>query len=762
MTQRHALWIVGLIAGLSGFCSLLYQVIWDRTVRYNFGGDTISSAIVTGTFLLGLGLGAYIFGQWRRDAYRSYALIEICIGLFAIVSFYLISPVAEVLASTLQTNPDHVEGLRPVVVIGCILLLLPPCTLIGGTLPLMFRCFIAPSPALGRRIGLVYGLNTLGASIGIFAVPLVFLNHLSLPQTLTLAGFINIGLGLLILRLRPTITESNHGLKQTEEPLAGKELIWLVLGLAFVSGFVAIGFEISLFRTFQIVNPSSAYNFPAVLAPFLLAIAIGSIIFTRGVAESRDAILARVGLLLTASAVTMFVGILASSYLRAKNFPISFSPILDMGINFEPIRVLWVVLFAVVIVMPVPLLTGAIFPLLVRLNTSGTSDLSETTGRIYLVNSLGAFAGALLGKFFGFPLLGTQGFLTLLYAVSCVMGLMTWGWVRLRHTAPTPARSIAIPIAMALIAVAVVLTMPAVAWRIYIAGSGQENLEVREGVTGVAQILWGKDFGDVRVNGQGMARLPDHPRHIKQSVFLLSQPHRTRVLVLGLGGGNIVHALVNDPDVQHIDVVDWSYELPVMLSSGRADAMLDHALNSPKVRIIRTDARVAVTIFDKGSFDIVFDNLAYAHWIGSSSINSESYFRKIRDLLKPQGVFAKGANYRSRDRLSVLAGLVKTFDRVEEHADGEVVIASHARPVYDDSRILDVMKSRASKFDLPPPYGDWFKSGFVVISEQDVRGIEPIRDDLLIHEYFWHPYTVLKDRMLKYLGRLPGLADTRI
>src|SRR5262249_38243198 len=161
---------------------------------------------------------------------------------------YLISPVAEVLASTLQTSPEHVEGLRPVVVIGCILLLLPPCTLIGGTLPLMFRCFIAPSPALGQRIGLFYGLNTLGASIGIFAVPLVFLNHLSLPQTLILVGSTNIGLGLLILRLRPAITGPSLGLKQTEEPSVGKEPNWLVLGLAFVSGFVAIGFEISLFR----------------------------------------------------------------------------------------------------------------------------------------------------------------------------------------------------------------------------------------------------------------------------------------------------------------------------------------------------------------------------------------------------------------------------------------------------------------------------------------------------------------------------------
>ncbi len=42
------------IVTISGFCSLVYQVAWDRIIRYNFGGDSVSSAIVTSTFLLGV------------------------------------------------------------------------------------------------------------------------------------------------------------------------------------------------------------------------------------------------------------------------------------------------------------------------------------------------------------------------------------------------------------------------------------------------------------------------------------------------------------------------------------------------------------------------------------------------------------------------------------------------------------------------------------------------------------------------------------
>jgi hypothetical protein len=179
--------------------------------------------------------------------------------------------------------------------------------------------------------------------------------------------------------------------------------------------------------------------------------------------------------------------------------------------------------------------------------------------------------------------------------------------------------------------------------------------------------------------------------------------------------------------------------------------MLGHALHSAKVRIIRTDARVAVSLFEKGKLDIVFDNLAYASWLGSSSINSEAYFKRVRALLQPQGVFIKGANYTSWNRLAVLAGLVKTFENVEEHISGEVVIASHGEPAYDDNRVLNVVKSRAPGSGLVPPYENWFRSGFARISEHEIDGTEPIRDDLLIYEYYYHPYNEFKKIIRKYL-----------
>ena len=59
-------------------------------------------------------------------------------------------------------------------IVCCALVLLPPTCLMGATLPLILRSSIAASDEIGPRIGLLYGINTAGASqaqgIG-FAVP---------------------------------------------------------------------------------------------------------------------------------------------------------------------------------------------------------------------------------------------------------------------------------------------------------------------------------------------------------------------------------------------------------------------------------------------------------------------------------------------------------------------------------------------------------------------------------------------------------------
>jgi len=50
----------------SGFCSLLYQVVWVRMAFAHFGVITPVLSVVLSVFMLGLGLGSWLGGKWAR------------------------------------------------------------------------------------------------------------------------------------------------------------------------------------------------------------------------------------------------------------------------------------------------------------------------------------------------------------------------------------------------------------------------------------------------------------------------------------------------------------------------------------------------------------------------------------------------------------------------------------------------------------------------------------------------------------------------
>lgn len=705
--------IVSLIVAFSGFCSLVYQVVWDRTLRYNFGGDSISSAIVTATFLLGLGIGAFIFGKWRKRAYVTYAMVEIGIGLYAIVSFYILSSLAVILGQIFSYSIEDVDGLRAIVVVACILFLLPPCILMGGTLPLMFNCFIRPGAYQNKTVGLIYGLNTAGASIGILAVPFLFLNHISIPATLLITGTGNILLGIGIwfsarkFTWADNITEINELL--LPDPHSHTLTIPSILTLSFLSGFITLSFEISLLRTVGLLAPSSPYLFPFVLMPFLLALAVGSIIFTRFKHYSIEAAVGRVGILF----VLAMIGLLSTLVTR----------------YFSPVNLL-------LIIMPLPLLIGGVFPLLLRLASNQSQELPRRTGLIYLSNSAGSFLGAMLSQFLGFPYLGTQGLVITLFLMGLITGTicLLWSVPKLKILTPSLANLLALP---ALALAFTPLFIPLAIWDTYTFNHTGTNIDKIEGVSGVAVINWTPedDLGHIEVNGQYMSALPDHPKHIRLESVALAMPRREHVLVLGLGGGGMIRELVNDPEIKRIDIVDWSNELPLVLQRPKARVALEDALDNPKVRLFWADARVAASLYNDQTFDMIIDNLGYLGWVGSTSTKSVTYFHELSRILKPTGVFVFDANYVGQAaREAVLAGLLKKFQYVREHKT-VIVLASNQVVEIDPDRAEEVLERRGKVLGLAKPYANWLLKGFKPITAQDLKNPTPVFDELLIHEY---------------------------
>src|SRR2546426_11160329 len=83
---------------ISGFCSILYELIWLRLAMADFGVTTAMVSTVLSMFMAGLGVGAWGGGRMARrwhggfSALRLYALSQPVIGISAVAGPYEVGP----------------------------------------------------------------------------------------------------------------------------------------------------------------------------------------------------------------------------------------------------------------------------------------------------------------------------------------------------------------------------------------------------------------------------------------------------------------------------------------------------------------------------------------------------------------------------------------------------------------------------------------------------------------------------------------------
>jgi spermidine synthase len=388
--------ILFLLFFCSGFCSLLYQVVWIRMAFAHFGVITPVLSVVLSVFMLGLGLGSWLGGKWVHEwsqrlkissAYF-YAGTELIIGTGAFLVPHLFQFGDDFL---LKAGEASSTGYLLISAVFIIVAILPWCIMMGATFPLMMSFVRQTDPANQSSFSFLYVANVMGAMAGTAMTALVLVEVFGFRSTYIIAATINCSIaatGFVLARTyqfelgRPAaLPLPTQAPVQPETKAYGR---WLEV-ILFTTGFTSLAMEVAWTRAFTFVLKTTIYAFAMILTTYLLSTWIGSHIYRRGLKNgwliSTDAVLG-------ALCLFSLLPVLLNDPRLGENVAVTLSSI-----------------------VPFCLALGYLTPQLIDEYSHGDP---ANAGRSYSINIAGGILGPLVAAYMLLPAIGTRAALLFL------------------------------------------------------------------------------------------------------------------------------------------------------------------------------------------------------------------------------------------------------------------------------------------------------------------------------------------------------------
>jgi spermidine synthase len=398
---------------VSGFCSILYELVWLRLAMARFSVTTALVSIVLSAFMVGLGLGSWAAGRYiggngaigKRNGLRLYALAEMLIGVSALLVPYELSW-GRLFLEKMASGTSLSTGLSYLLSgIWIALTLVPWCACMGATFPFAMSAIQERFPQQSpRSFSYLYLANVCGAMAGA-VIPLLFIEKWGFAGTLRVGAMLNLALATSALLLTLGSTRE----PQTATPVnvspapktQGAVERWPQY-LLFATGLTSMGVEVVWVRLFTPFLGTVVYAFAAILGLYLGATYLGSWIYR--FRKSRTDGLSN--LLLAGLAFYVLVP-LAACDTRFRIFPAG-------------VRIVGLIPFSIIV--------GFITPMLLDRFSQGDPNRA---GRGYAINIAGCVCGPLIAGFLLLPLLGER-------LALCAFAL-PWFVMALLYTSPTPS-----------------------------------------------------------------------------------------------------------------------------------------------------------------------------------------------------------------------------------------------------------------------------------------------------------------------------------
>ncbi len=666
-----------------------------------FGGTTLATSTVLAVFMGGLALGSFLAARYSNQIARPflwYGILEGGIGAWAIVApllFSLATPIYQMSWQQFHMNPFAFNLVRFVV---AAVILLPPTTCMGATLPLLSKMIATSMEKLGDRIGLLYSVNTFGAVAGTALAGFFLLPMFGMTVATACAAAINFFLLAAVLIVDKKIGTSADNLSAaaptaaaqtaaaqtaasptaasgeankvdaSERPAQSSDVhvsgsmdmdmtTKLCILLFGVAGGISMIYEVAWTRALLLVIGSSTYAFSVMVAAFLLGIVGGSYFCSRLI-DKRGQPLAWLAVLELCAGMTAFIGLTAFNLLPYWG--------LQLSAWLHPDSSLLIVLrfvMAAVVLMPLTFCVGATFPAAVKACTKQLEEVGRSVGTIYSVNTIGCILGALVAGFLLIPAVGAESTLVIAAMSNIAIG------AAFLCIAPIVRPSIRILVAGCAAVLLLcwgalpkfwdnqILVFSQTARRFVVHGGPAFNLQSFEkwsdGLHRQSKMLYFADGGSSNVavlknSESGLISLitnghVDASDGVDMSVQqllgylpVMAVPDAKEAAVVGWGSGVTVGSALQGP-VKHIDAIELE---PLVIEAAQNFNHVNHQPDKdPRVTIVENDGRNHL-LATNTRYDLIMSEPSNPWQAGVCNLFTREYFEVCKKSLSDRGVFA--------------------------------------------------------------------------------------------------------------------------
>jgi spermidine synthase len=603
---------------VSGFCGLLYQVVWTRMAFAAFGIITPVLSVVLSVFMLGLSVGSVAGGKWiaalkARTGLSGiifYSLAELLVGAGAFAVPSLFAAGERLLLSAGQTDSVEYLFLSAVVLA---LSLFPWCFFMGTTFPLMMAYIREDETRDPKSFSFLYAANVLGAMMGTLLTAVVFIELFGFHRTLSIAAAANFTIALvsaLLGRQRRKILQTkgdqDFAVERDADCVPTPGGTPMIRWILFSTGFCAMAMEVVWTRAFTPVLKTEVYSFASIVFTYLGATFAGSLWYRHHAKKTSIWPSAKLMAILI---IAVFLPIIVED-----------DRLVKMAWTFD--MDMFSAIITLASIFPFCAALGYLTPSLVDEYSGGDP---RRAGAAYTINVAGCIVGPLFASYVLLPFASERVSLALLGAPFFVFFLAGW-------------KSLLPVLRIASISGASFMGVYSLWFSrtfLNLAKGISTRMEVRRDYA--ATVISVDDINGAKnllVNGIGMTRLVSCTKYMAHLPLVLHQRKPQSALIICFGMGTTYRSALSwGINVTAVELVP---DVPKAFGFYHPDA--PEVLANPKGRIVIDDGRRFLER-SRQKFDvIVTDPPPPLEAAGSSLLYSTGMYDLMKQHLNPRGI----------------------------------------------------------------------------------------------------------------------------